>query len=48
MHQTKLQKDFGEVLKRYGDLQKISAQKQREFVSQAKKKNESMKYEAAQ
>jgi len=44
----KLTKDFGEVLKRYQEIQKISAQKQREFIAQQKRKTETMKIEASQ
>jgi len=48
MQQQKLSKNFQEQLKRYADIQKISAQKQREYVSQAKRRTESMKIEASQ
>lgn len=37
MQQTKLANDFKDVIKRFADIQKLSASKEREFVAQAKK-----------
>ena len=36
------------MLKRYTEIQKIAAQKQREFVTQARRRTDSMKYEVSQ